>query len=88
MHKLDNGLYIKDAKQNICMAIRIKGSGSFNGPCKQIFENDAVIIKDMNSEVRLIQPDVFINTYVDENGISFDSLERLPTYCVKTGVFF
>jgi hypothetical protein len=69
LEKLNNGLYIKIAENNICKAIYLNGKGSFEGPAitPQRFENGAVIIND-GKETRLVQTDVFLKTYLDTNG--------------------
>lgn len=54
-------------------AVYVPGSGSFQGPAAtpQVFENGAYIVKDMNKPkeaARLIQPEVFLETYTNKDG--------------------
>lgn len=71
------GLHKRDDR-DICQAVYIAGEGEFQGPAAtpQKFENGAVIVKQ-GDDVRLIQPDVFEQTYRHTDGSSL-SLAELP----------
>lgn len=72
------GLYVKN--RDICHALYLAGSGSFQGPAgtPQVFSDGAVILKQEGQPVRLIQRDVFLATYTSLDGSSFtgDSLKK------------
>ncbi|MFN7662135.1 MAG: hypothetical protein ACK5PQ_00160 [Alphaproteobacteria bacterium] len=72
------GLYVKN--RDICQALYLAGSGSFQGPAgtPQVFSDGAVILKQDGQAARLIQRDVFLATYTPLDGSAFsgDSLEK------------
>lgn len=62
------GLHKRDDR-DICLAVRLSGAGAFQGPAAspQKFEDGAVIVKQGDS-VRLVQSDVFEQTYRHASG--------------------
>lgn len=58
------GLHIRDDR-DICQAVYIEGEGQFCGPSvtPQKFTQGALIIKQ-DQDYRLVQPDIFIKTYI------------------------
>jgi len=66
--KVTSGMYRRDDR-DICQAVYIEGKGTFEGAAasEQKFEDGAFIVKQGDS-VRLVQADVFLDTYRDVNG--------------------
>ncbi len=73
------GLHRRD-ERNVVFALYVEGRGEFEGPAAgaQKFDDGAVIVKQGDS-VRLIQPDVFVETYRLKDGSRVE-LEELKTH--------
>jgi hypothetical protein len=86
------GLHKRDDR-DICEAVYVGGKGEFQGPAAtpQQFENGAVIVRQGDS-VRLIQPEIFAETYRQANGAKLEVsdvpsvISRSATSGVTTGV--
>ena len=69
------GLYKRDDR-DICHAVRLEGSGFFQGPAAspQKFENGAVIV-EQGKEYRLVQCDAFERSYCYSDNTAIDARE-------------
>lgn len=70
--------HFKRDDRDICKAIRVEGSGEYEGPAAtpQQFTNGAVFVEQTGS-IRLIQPDIFIETYTTTEAEVID-LDNVP----------
>jgi hypothetical protein len=68
----DSGLYKRDDR-DICHAVKLEGSGEFQGPAAtaQKYEDGAILIKQ-GDDIRLVQSDVFQRTYKSPDGSEVD----------------
>jgi len=71
------GLFKRDDR-DICLAVRLEGKGEFQGPAAtpQVFDDGAVIVKQGN-DVRLVQPQIFLETYRNADGTQL-ALDDIP----------
>jgi len=76
------GLHKRDDR-DICQAVYIAGKGEFQGPAAtpQQFDNGAVIVKQGDS-VRLVQPEIFAETYRHANGAKLD-VQDIPSVALR-----
>lgn len=79
------GLFKRDDR-DICMAVALSGSGSFQGPAasEQKFTDGAILIKQ-GDDVRLVQPDIFLQTYMSPDGKNCGMrISSRPTFRITT----
>ena len=70
--------HFKRDDRDICQAIRVEGEGEYEGPAAtpQLFTNGAVLVQQ-GKDVRLVQPDIFVETYRKADGTQL-TLDDVP----------